>query len=554
LIAAAVLAIGFATPHPAAAGCGCQKPPPDLASVRPNATYAGTPVSLFDSRFVTGRSYSVTFTAGTTTGSATVSTTAVSRRDLADGVVKPQLVVILPSLPLGPTSIRVKYGNTTLFTLSDAAFTVVQAPIAVPEEVGGTSYPSYRAAIGRDGTFYLSLDMSAVTLPRVFRAQAQGYPLVFGSDAVTFYNIQGFLMQLLTADMPGLYSVISSASSTNSSILGYSRHEFNTFYLQHAERQAHAILDADWHVDGTRHVDHDHLILAIAGTLYNGALPTPGATAPFTLRLERSSLFHHGLVATSSGASAATMSGGSQTDGFDSNAGTSNGPTGDVFTNGTLNMSNNAFLDGNAKAAGFVLANQSEISGSRAPLSQPEAFLQVKVPDFLTDLGAIGLSGSQTRHVAAGSYLASSLTMSNTSILHIDNCTGPVTLYLTGAIDVGGSARIATCSANPEHFAVYVSGTGTVAVGGNNGSFYGVLYAPNSSVQMSNSGDLYGAVVGGSLSLSNSSRLHYDTALRGYQVSGNKGAGWEGSAVMIDDGSGDMTAVDPDALYVAPQL
>jgi len=189
---------------PAHAGCGCQKAPPELASVRPNATYAGTQLSLFDARFVAGQAYDVDFLSGTTSSTATVATTAVSRRDLADGAVKPQVVVTLPTLPLGPTAIRVRSGATTLFTLSDAAFTVVPQPVAVPETLGGASYANYRAAIGRDGTFYVSLDMSAVKLPRLFRAQAQGYPLVFASDAVAFYNTQGFLMQLLDETMAGL--------------------------------------------------------------------------------------------------------------------------------------------------------------------------------------------------------------------------------------------------------------------------------------------------------------------------------------------------------------
>jgi hypothetical protein len=263
------------------------------------------------------------------------------------------------------------------------------------------------------------------------------------------------------------------------------------------------------------------------------------------------------MVATSSAATAASMSNWSQTDGFNSSTGGGLSATGDVFTNGTLTLANNALINGNATAAAVVLGNQSWINGSMFPLAQPEAFLQVKLPDFLTDLGSIALSGSQTSHVAVGSYKVANLTMSNTAILHVDNCSGPVTLYVTGAIDIGGSAQILTCSANPEQFAVYVSGAGQVAVSGSNGSFYGVLYAPNSAVQLSNSGDLYGAVVGGSLSLSNSSRLHYDAALRGAQgAGGNNLMMGMGSSLMMDTGlsDGGATGLNPDALYQAPQL
>src|SRR5437867_2005000 len=81
----------FTTARAAHAGCGCQKPPPELASVRPNATYAGAKVALFSPSFSVGQTYYVDFVSGTTTTRATVSATVVSRRDLADAVYKPQL-------------------------------------------------------------------------------------------------------------------------------------------------------------------------------------------------------------------------------------------------------------------------------------------------------------------------------------------------------------------------------------------------------------------------------------------------------------------------------
>ena len=37
--------------------------------------------------------------------------------------------------------------------------------------------------------------------------------------------------------------------------------------------------DGNWHLDGSPHIDHDHLIVAIAATLPDGSLPTPGASS-----------------------------------------------------------------------------------------------------------------------------------------------------------------------------------------------------------------------------------------------------------------------------------
>src|SRR5262249_10450956 len=135
---------------------------------------------------------------------------------------------------------------------------------------------------------------------RVFRAQAKGYPLTFTNYDVTFYNTQGFLMQMLKTNMPGLWKITSANSGTDSDVLVYSRHEFDTYFLQHAERQPHQIVNDDWHLDGPGHVDHNHLILAIGGVLANGSLPVPGATPKFTLVFERYSLFSQGLVASNS--------------------------------------------------------------------------------------------------------------------------------------------------------------------------------------------------------------------------------------------------------------
>ena len=46
---------------PADAGCGCNKPPPPAASVRPAFASPGDSVSLFSSRFERGRTYRVIF-------------------------------------------------------------------------------------------------------------------------------------------------------------------------------------------------------------------------------------------------------------------------------------------------------------------------------------------------------------------------------------------------------------------------------------------------------------------------------------------------------------
>src|SRR5438034_10213455 len=133
----AVLSLSAAAPQPARSGCGCDKPPPPPAQVRPGIAYAGTPVTLFPA-FVVGDAYTVTFTSGTTGQTMSGSGTIVSRRDLADGQYKPQLVVPLPAMPLGPASISATQDKRSkpAVAIDDSAFTVAPAPVALPSQYG----------------------------------------------------------------------------------------------------------------------------------------------------------------------------------------------------------------------------------------------------------------------------------------------------------------------------------------------------------------------------------------------------------------------------------
>ncbi|TMA38918.1 MAG: hypothetical protein E6J79_05065 [Deltaproteobacteria bacterium] len=167
----------------------------------------------------------------------------VNRRDLADGVFKNQLVIPVPDLPLGPAAIvasRAGHGPPQI-RIDDTDFTIAPAPLPVPTQYGEWRVPGYHAAVGRDGVVYVSLDLTGTTEPLVFEARALGYPLRFTNADIIFRNAQGFLMQLLVGvdgePVPGMFVVpASDPRSSDSDTLRYSRHEFTTYFLQHAER------------------------------------------------------------------------------------------------------------------------------------------------------------------------------------------------------------------------------------------------------------------------------------------------------------------------------
>lgn len=518
------LIVGLVAPHDASAGCGCNKPPPPPAQVRPAVIYSGGIVTLFAPSLVAGGTYTVTFTSGVVAGAgAAVETQAIFARDLADAVWKPQIRVPLPDLPLGPASIDVAANGAPLLHVDDASFTVAPQPIALPEAYGIVHLPDFRAAVGRDGVVYVAFDLTALRKPMIFEARAVGYPLRFSLDDVVFHNAQGFLMQMLVSDpgtkkeapIPGMFVFPAAAGSNVSDTLEYSRHEFVTYYLMHFENQPHAVDPSDpwWHLDGTPHVDHGHLVLSIDGVLDDGSRPQPGATPAFELVAGLYSLFNEGLV----GRASVSLSGDAAIDSYDSWTGAP-GSAGDVLSTGTVTLQDDARIDGSVRAARVRSDDGAQITGSVQLGPSDETFMQVKVPTELKSLGDVRVtSGTSLSVKGPGSFKLRSFRMDADSRLVVDNSAGPVTLYVTGKVKMAAGARVDVVDPSPERFAVYVVGEGPVELAGKKDSgpaFTGVLYAPDAAVTISGQGQFSGAFVGGSLDMSDASDVHYDERLR----------------------------------------
>jgi len=268
------------------AGCGCNKPPPPTADVRPAFAPPGSNVTLFSPLFQAGTKYTVRFGGS---GNGDVTGRAVLKRDLADGTQKVQLVVQAPAIAPGPARIRVVASSdksTVLLSVPATSFTMLQAPLALAEGDGQTVATCYQAAVGADGTVYFPVDISAISAHMVFSGLGMNYPLLFNAQDIVIYNGQGFLMQLLGPDQ-SIYAITDPAGAPNSLQLTYDRHEFQTYRDQHAHIGGLGLdpTDPDWHTDGTYHVDHDHLVLAIRGVVENQGPASPGQTPPFRLQV-----------------------------------------------------------------------------------------------------------------------------------------------------------------------------------------------------------------------------------------------------------------------------
>jgi len=284
LMAAALVALcGYA--RPAAAGCGCNKPAPPLEAIRPHFAPPGWEIQIFHPALVEGKRYKVTFVnAAEPESDQQVGVRAVVLRDFADGVLKPQLRVMVPPLSVGPTFISIRQGPALIAQFDDSQFTALPPPVALQEVTNIVEVQNYQAAVDTQGVVYLAFDITDIAKETLFSGIGFTYPLLFDASDVAIYNSQGFLMQLLGVQNSNTYS-IDDEGTPHSFRLTYDRHEFETYRQRHVDDPGWQPDPADpsWHVDGSAHIDHDHLILAISGILEDGTTPAPGATPAFDL-------------------------------------------------------------------------------------------------------------------------------------------------------------------------------------------------------------------------------------------------------------------------------
>jgi hypothetical protein len=276
-------------PTLAKAGCGCDKPPPTPAAVIPGVAFPGMTVTLFDNKLVEGQTWDVVFQSGSTT--ATVSASVVSKRDITDSTgtkYTPQLVVNVPGIPIGPTSILASTENDSL-VVPQESFTVIAKPLMVSEQTTEFEVENYTTAVGYDGTLYISVGwLTNVCKAMDFKGFMTKYPLRFANGDIIIFNSQGYLIDSLGKESADHFFIEPpKEGGEKSDYVRYLRHSFETYCADHLPGGDKEVDPADpnWHLDGTPHVDHSALILAIAGHFDDGSVPQVGS-ASFNLVVE----------------------------------------------------------------------------------------------------------------------------------------------------------------------------------------------------------------------------------------------------------------------------
>lgn len=221
------------------------------------------------------------------------------------------------------------------------------------------------------------------------------------------------------------------------------------------------------------------------------------------------------------------------TDSYDSTAGAyaPGGSDGDVFSNTEIKMSGSSMINGDADSAGPI-DNSTHVSGTTTELGPTEP-----VPALITCPGSYtpsvpagsGVSydsGTGKLTVSGGnnlvlpvpptSYYFSEIKLSGGSTLEFDNASGDhVDVYVSSKLDVSGGGLVNGSSA-PPLLAIWACGpsTGDFKLSGGSGAYF-TIYAPNRKVDISGTGDLWGAIIAGEFNSSGGSKVHYDTSLGG---------------------------------------
>jgi len=238
-----------------------------------------------------------------------------------------------------------------------------------------------------------------------------------------------------------------------------------------------------------------------------------------------------------------SFQGGSTTDSYNSSAGAYGGSNvhnnGDVGTNGSISMNGTpTTVNGDAAATGTITTGSSTITGGQTTGS-PQVALPPVTPCNTTmgytPAGSAGVSApgndfsnnsiSANSHdnvtLAAGTYCFDTITLRSQATLTV---TGPVAIYLTGASDLTGGGLVNNTGL-PANLQIYSScsaaagcGTGSDGglklTGGTNAAF--TVYAPDTNIKFnSNPGNIYGAIVGGNVTMAGGASFHYDEALAG---------------------------------------
>ncbi len=249
------------------------------------------------------------------------------------------------------------------------------------------------------------------------------------------------------------------------------------------------------------------------------------------------------------GLDSASLSGGAMFDSYNSSGGypATKGSLANLLSNGTVSVAGSSKVYGNvwSTQAGVSVLGSSQVMGNATAGTTVTKAVSAVITGTITNnqvapvmtlpavpncgtyssnsgisgtysynaaTGNLSLSGINNATLANGSYCFNNVTLSNSAQLRVN---GPVTIRITGKLTVGGVASLTNTTSVPANLRILSSYSGSNGVSFTNSSnIYLMLYAPNTNVADTGAAQLFGTVVGKTVTLSNSGTIHYDTQLK----------------------------------------
>jgi hypothetical protein len=258
--------------------------------------------------------------------------------------------------------------------------------------------------------------------------------------------------------------------------------------------------------------------------------------------------FPYGMFATGTGCNALQLGGGATTDSYTTAGGgtystTKTNTGGDVGSNGNVYLNGSSTLIGGA--IGVPTATTGACPGSGLTISGGAGFLPpttqnkllaagpylfptppapVPAPPTTTykitsnaslvpgSYGNIQVSAGATVTISPGTYNLNSLSLGGNAVINV-NPPGAVVFNVAGAgqttvFDTEGGTLTNT-SGVANNFLVNYAGTGQIKLSGGT-STYVTVNAPNAAVEIKGGSDLYGAVIGATITNLGGVAFHYD--------------------------------------------
>ncbi len=125
------------------------------------------------------------------------------------------------------------------------------------------------------------------------------------------------------------------------------------------------------------------------------------------------------------------------------------------------------------------------------------------------EYSALIIKNSEVLTLAPGTYYFSSVTIKNSGVVNISP-DGPVTIWLEGKFEMKNSASF-NYGGDAANLLILPASTGSPGVSiKNSARFKGAIYAPEANVDLKNSMNVHGAIVGNNVQVKNSAAVTHD--------------------------------------------